>query len=397
MKASEMRENRKPLVVLLGRADWAGSCYSVSRAINQTGRMDCRHVSLYPHIFGFPADIVIPICNVPHPGKATDYPREYEETQALFQKADIIHIWNDLPHVFDGLLPVPQDKIRSCTFTGTLYRQNHVAINRHLKARGLKLAVQNPTYRFPDEYDAEFIPHAVDISKLIPLPIQERESGSIGCYRPEHRSTSAHADITLLESQLGRNHPDWHITLDKTIPWEERMRLMPRCRYFFEYMDANMGYWGRSALEACAMGVPTFSFISEKALAMSQGRIGRPAVIHVTGEILEKTLLRYLNLDPEEYKELSLASRAWIENYYSYQAVGELYSRFFESLANQGQSKSDQPGKLILKVSAEPAENEYSMPSRTLRHEENSVGRNDPCPCGSGLKYKKCCLAKTTA
>jgi hypothetical protein len=22
------------------------------------------------------------------------------------------------------------------------------------------------------------------------------------------------------------------------------------------------------------------------------------------------------------------------------------------------------------------------------------VGRNDPCPCGSGLKYKKCCLEK---
>ncbi|MEK7753355.1 MAG: SEC-C metal-binding domain-containing protein, partial [Acidobacteriota bacterium] len=21
------------------------------------------------------------------------------------------------------------------------------------------------------------------------------------------------------------------------------------------------------------------------------------------------------------------------------------------------------------------------------------VGRNDPCPCGSGLKYKKCCAA----
>jgi SWIM/SEC-C metal-binding protein len=22
------------------------------------------------------------------------------------------------------------------------------------------------------------------------------------------------------------------------------------------------------------------------------------------------------------------------------------------------------------------------------------VGRNDPCPCGSGLKYKQCCLRK---
>lgn len=21
-----------------------------------------------------------------------------------------------------------------------------------------------------------------------------------------------------------------------------------------------------------------------------------------------------------------------------------------------------------------------------------SIGRNDPCPCGSGKKYKKCCL-----
>ena len=24
--------------------------------------------------------------------------------------------------------------------------------------------------------------------------------------------------------------------------------------------------------------------------------------------------------------------------------------------------------------------------------EEPKVGRNDPCPCGSGKKYKKCCL-----
>ena len=22
---------------------------------------------------------------------------------------------------------------------------------------------------------------------------------------------------------------------------------------------------------------------------------------------------------------------------------------------------------------------------------EKKVGRNDPCPCGSGIKYKKCC------
>ncbi|HET6427651.1 MAG TPA: SEC-C metal-binding domain-containing protein [Phycisphaerae bacterium] len=25
---------------------------------------------------------------------------------------------------------------------------------------------------------------------------------------------------------------------------------------------------------------------------------------------------------------------------------------------------------------------------------DQTVGRNDPCPCGSGKKYKKCCGAK---
>ena len=25
---------------------------------------------------------------------------------------------------------------------------------------------------------------------------------------------------------------------------------------------------------------------------------------------------------------------------------------------------------------------------------EIKAGRNDPCPCGSGLKFKKCCLRK---
>jgi hypothetical protein len=34
---------------------------------------------------------------------------------------------------------------------------------------------------------------------------------------------------------------------------------------------------------------------------------------------------------------------------------------------------------------------EKPLPSR--RHDVK-VGRNDPCPCGSGKKYKFCCLAK---
>jgi preprotein translocase subunit SecA len=32
----------------------------------------------------------------------------------------------------------------------------------------------------------------------------------------------------------------------------------------------------------------------------------------------------------------------------------------------------------------------------TVRRDGKKVGRNDPCPCGSGKKYKKCCLPKET-
>ncbi|MGL6193543.1 MAG: DUF1186 domain-containing protein [Thermoguttaceae bacterium] len=32
--------------------------------------------------------------------------------------------------------------------------------------------------------------------------------------------------------------------------------------------------------------------------------------------------------------------------------------------------------------------------SGTIRNSSAKVGRNDPCPCGSGKKYKKCCLKK---
>jgi len=27
-----------------------------------------------------------------------------------------------------------------------------------------------------------------------------------------------------------------------------------------------------------------------------------------------------------------------------------------------------------------------------IRNRQQRVGRNDPCPCGSGKKYKQCCM-----
>ena len=36
---------------------------------------------------------------------------------------------------------------------------------------------------------------------------------------------------------------------------------------------------------------------------------------------------------------------------------------------------------------------DFAYPSEPVRNPWRNVGRNDPCPCGSGKKFKKCCLA----
>ena len=38
-------------------------------------------------------------------------------------------------------------------------------------------------------------------------------------------------------------------------------------------------------------------------------------------------------------------------------------------------------------------EEEEAEPLKPVENPAKNIGRNDPCPCGSGKKYKKCCLA----
>ena len=45
-------------------------------------------------------------------------------------------------------------------------------------------------------------------------------------------------------------------------------------------------------------------------------------------------------------------------------------------------------------VSELAAISRQSIPERQTPPAQTKIGRNDPCPCGSGLKYKKCCMGK---
>jgi uncharacterized protein YecA (UPF0149 family) len=43
-----------------------------------------------------------------------------------------------------------------------------------------------------------------------------------------------------------------------------------------------------------------------------------------------------------------------------------------------------------------PTEDEKPLPPPVdpIVNEKSEPGRNDPCPCGSGKKYKQCCITK---
>ena len=54
---------------------------------------------------------------------------------------------------------------------------------------------------------------------------------------------------------------------------------------------------------------------------------------------------------------------------------------------------SDASGGSEMAAAAAQAQGEGAMKVKTIVRETAKVGRNDPCPCGSGKKYKKCCGA----
>ena len=61
----------------------------------------------------------------------------------------------------------------------------------------------------------------------------------------------------------------------------------------------------------------------------------------------------------------------------------------------RSQGPSDVDGSLLPGAAGGRSSEEIKLPKVTIRREGPKVGRNDPCPCGSGKKYKKCCGRKS--
>ncbi len=54
-------------------------------------------------------------------------------------------------------------------------------------------------------------------------------------------------------------------------------------------------------------------------------------------------------------------------------------------------TKKQHSGEFIRKIGGWGKYYKYLKDQKTIRRESIKVGRNDPCPCNSGKKNKKCC------
>ncbi len=81
---------------------------------------------------------------------------------------------------------------------------------------------------------------------------------------------------------------------------------------------------------------------------------------------------------------------------YSYDMFEEMTNSIRDDTVRivlSAQFKTDEEVKReqVAKVTAATGSGDGSEKGRTVRNDKKKVGVNDPCPCGSGKKYKKCC------
>lgn len=61
-------------------------------------------------------------------------------------------------------------------------------------------------------------------------------------------------------------------------------------------------------------------------------------------------------------------------------------------IVSHAEAKTETANAAIDKLTAEAMQRMVYMRQKPLS-KDHRVGRNEPCPCGSGKKYKNCCLA----
>ena len=74
--------------------------------------------------------------------------------------------------------------------------------------------------------------------------------------------------------------------------------------------------------------------------------------------------------------------------------VPSLCGAFLAEMEGQGRLSGGRTLALYLRALRPAYEDRAAGSTRPHRNPGSRIGRNDPCPCGSGRKYKQCCMKR---
>jgi preprotein translocase subunit SecA len=98
-----------------------------------------------------------------------------------------------------------------------------------------------------------------------------------------------------------------------------------------------------------------------------------------------------LMLERVKHEIIQMLARVRVRSENEVQALEEQQQRQAEAQARQLQFQHAEAGGLAAgEPESAPEPMPMPMPQTTVHRDAPKVGRNDPCPCGSGKKYKHC-------
>lgn len=140
-------------------------------------------------------------------------------------------------------------------------------------------------------------------------------------------------------------------------------------------------------------------------IAWEAGDLKAEELLALVEKCYEQKLIHHTILgDYKEYKKsffeearISPKRNIYSSTFEKYQDILKAWSSYQSEEEQEGGLWDEKMGQLesgeFRIPTSEQSTNSEWMPA-TVKRETPKVGRNEPCPCGSGKKYKKCCLKK---
>lgn len=336
-------------VTFVCQADWAGSCFQVVKALQLRG-VDARQVIIgVDSSFQYEHDILI-ACNVDQKLniKIAKGHIKRKKVLRLIEDADVLHVWNDLPDDNNFIkagysLPFLNKPVVN-TYTGSLYRKKHAAVNKRInecekKNSNWVTTVQNPNLLFGWEVDSIFIPHAIDAENRegvysIKTFYSKKEKGKkrvIGMYVGNRVQSSFAQMKELIDKHFSKEYEI--IDLLKK-PWRKHLEDVYNCDILFQDVDKDIGYYGRSALEAFVMNIPCIVYVSDRVLQTFEDNYKKSCreLIICNNVKQMRKILTILNERNDIFETYCKIQNTWVKMIHDYGVVADKYIEVYEGL-----------------------------------------------------------------